>query len=175
MQTLGELRYAFVLIPLFFVFMMYVVTANAQLLGINFLLAIVSASLLALITAEIPLTGNSEGTFIAFTMGFGLAFWGLSIAGFSGLSVLNWLTIPYKPSTNWSIAQDSSGQPYLVPPNTVINATSPTGLNVNSINFVSMIPDFGGWSGWTIWATIMIALSFMYCLGLYFLVSSRGQ
>lgn len=162
-QSLGELRYAFMLVPLLFVFAMYFVSNNIVFLGTNFLLSLMVASLVAVVTSYIPLTGNSEATFISFTAGFALAFWGLSVAGFTGAlnGVATWAD---------SIASFLEGHPPIAP---TINGTT---LNVNMLNYLdSALPNVGGWTGGQLWATLMIGLSFMYGLGLYFLITSRGH
>lgn len=165
MQTLGELRYAFIMIPLLFVFVLYVMSGNAlALLGTNFMLALISASIVAIVSSFIPLTGNSEATFLSFTVGFALAFWGFSIAGIFGAT--SGVALWADSLVSWLEGRPSYSQ--LHP-----NATT---LNVDILNSVNYnVPSILGWNGADIWATVLIVLSFIYGLGIYLMVSSRGQ
>lgn len=180
MLDLGEVKYAFLLIPLIWVLTMYVVSGHISDLGFNFLLAMVAGTIITVIsTAMIPLTGNSEGTYTVLAVGFALAFWGISLAGLTGFSVVKPLQdLAHNPFSEWQLQGLNPKYFPNAQNNTYWNSTGNSqynSLDVANLNMASIMPSFGGWSGSQIWATIMIILSFCYCLGIYFMITSRGK
>jgi hypothetical protein len=105
MQTLGELRYAFIMIPLLFVLIMNIINHDIANISINLVVSILVGSALIIISS-VNIVGsgvNAEGTFLLFTVGFALSFWGLSLLNFVGIAILPMNIQTYTISFNYTI------------------------------------------------------------------------
>lgn len=174
MQDL-DIRYGFILLPLVYSFMPFLLTGNFLLLGsIGVTIFIIGAVLFTLIfslniagSGEVLASGisgqlgiNQEGTYMLFVLVFGGLFYGVTT--FINL-FLNDLIGIWNLFLGWTGLGISVGGSELSMGNYVI--VSPSSIYPTSLTFMD-IPVF---------TALSVFMGLIYILGIFFLVSSRGK
>jgi hypothetical protein len=174
MQEL-DVRYAFILLPIIYSIIPFIITGNFLLLGaISVTIFIIGAVLFALIfslniggSGNILASGvsgrlgiNQEGTYLLFVLVFGGLFYGVTTFLVLFLTdlvgIYNFLFGWVGLSINIHNADLSVGSYTL---------TSPSSVYPSSLIY----------SGIPIFPTLTVIMGLIYILGLFFLVSSRGK
>jgi hypothetical protein len=170
-----DIRYAFILLPLLYSIIPYLLTNNFLLLGaISASIFIIGAILFALIfslniggSGDILASGvsgklglNQEGTYMLFVLVFGGLFYG--ITSFIDL-FLNDLIGIYNFLFSWVGLSINVYGSSLSSGNYVI--TSPSSVYSTSLTYMNI----------SIFTMITIIMGLMYIIGIFFLISSRGH
>jgi hypothetical protein len=170
-----DIRYAFILLPLLYSIIPYLLTNNFLLLGaISASIFIIGAILFALIfslniggSGDILASGvsgklglNQEGTYMLFVLVFGGLFYG--ITSFIDL-FLNDLIGIYNFLFSWVGLSINVHGSSLSSGNYVI--TSPSSVYSTSLTYMNI----------SIFTMITIIMGLMYIIGIFFLISSRGH
>ena len=170
-----DIRYAFILLPLLYSIMPFLLTGNFLLLGgISVTVFIIGAVLYALIfslniggSGTILASGvsgklgiNQEGTYMLFVLLFGGLFFGITT--FLDL-FLNDLIGIYNFLFSWvGLGINVYGSSLSVGSYTV---TNPSSIYPNSLSF----------GGIPVFPVLAVIMGLVYIIGLFFLISSRGH
>lgn len=174
MQDL-DIRYAFILLPLLYSVIPFLLTGNFIILGgISVSIFIVGAVLFTLIfslnvggSAEALASGfsgkfgiNQEGTYMLFVLVFGGLFYGVTTFI---ITFMDTLILIFNFLLGWTgLSISSSG----------------ASLNVGNYVFISpssIYPSNFSINGFAVFPLITVFMGLIYILGMFFLVSSRGK
>jgi hypothetical protein len=174
MQDL-DVRYAFILLPLIYSVIPFLLTGNFIFLGaISVTIFIIGAVLFALVfslniggSGTVIASGvsgnlgiNQEGTYLLFVLVFGGLFYGITTFI---VTFMNDLIVIWNFFLGWAGLSISTGGANLSISNYVF--ISPSGIYPSSFNI----------NGIAIFPLLTVFMGLIYILGMFFLVSSRGK
>lgn len=175
MQEL-DIRYAFILLPLLYSVMPFILTGNFLLLGgVSATIFIIGGVLFALIfslniggSGDVLASGvsgklgvNQEGTYMLFVLVFGGLFYGITT--FISLFMDSLISI-------WNFFLGWAGLGI-----STYDATLSMGSYVLGVSPSSIYPTDLSFNGIPVFPTLAIFMGLIYILGMFFLVSSRGK